>query len=201
MPKRFEMLDPESFSAVLLDYVKGRLSSEEARAVDLYIAGSQEAAAELAYYQGLARAAHDDTNETVFNELGWARLERALPPQHSPRDAGRGNQSIWSYAAAALGLCVVVQGALLIERQNTPPEEAYVTATAEGTGYDVVVAFSPSATEAEISMLLNRVEGEMSAGPSALGLYVVRFETAAARNTGLVALDDATGIVESASEL
>lgn len=76
--------------------------------------------------------------------------------------------------AAALVLSqAVIIGALL----NTPAPDALTPMSGSGPlagGHMLQITFKPLATEGEIRALLSGVQGEIVAGPGALGVYTVR---------------------------
>lgn len=202
MPNAFETLSDEAKSIQLLDYVKGRLSDEEKAAIDAAIIDDHALAEELTYYQALSNASVPaDTPQD--HDLAWARLSKALdqtsPAQNAPK-AANDNTVLWRAATLALGLIVAVQGGFLMSSDPSEGDNggAYIPAS-EQAALIVKVMFSGSATSEDISTLLTDLDAEIVSGPSAIGLYDIRFETEAAQKAGLEALNTATGIVDVAT--
>ena len=204
MPTSFEHMTDEAASQMLLAYAQNRLNKDDRAKVDAEIATNVTLAEELAYYQGLAKAAAAQKSEASPNELGWARLTKAIDAEQNRVDdapaAANDNTGFWRKACAALGLIAVVQGAFLGAAYFSPSHEesVYETATASTVAFESKVIFAPNATEADITMLLREVDGEIVNGPSALGAYTVRFNSGDERTAGLERFSNAANIVESA---
>ncbi|MCW5623418.1 MAG: hypothetical protein KIT73_01710 [Burkholderiales bacterium] len=76
-------------------------------------------------------------------------------------------------ASLVLGQAIVI-GVLLGERDEGFRPLSGPTATA---GDRIQIRFQPEATEAQIRTLLLDIDGDIVAGPGALGLYTIRVET------------------------
>ena len=126
-------------------------------------------------------------------------LSNAITAEQAPV-AANDNSRIWKYAAAALAIVAALQTAVLIQPSTQAPAEIYVTASANDANTPAVnVIFQPSAPAEALTRVLKQVDGEIIAGPSAIGLYTVAFETETARDDALAALEAETGLVESVS--
>ena len=203
MSKPFESLSDEAKSARLLDFVQGRLSAQEEDAIEAAIAGDEKLIEELAYYRGLSNAA-EPASAPADHEFGWARLSKAIAedtasaPEQMP--AANDNGRVWKIATLAFGLIALVQAGFLFNTPAiAPTDDPIYVPVAETQKLEVRIIFADDATSADISALLNQVEGEIVAGPSAIGLYDVRFDSEASKASGLKALRRADSIVDSAT--
>ena len=203
MSTLFENLSDEAKSARLLDYVQGRLTAHEQGEIDVAIAGDEKLADELAYYRGLSNAA-EPAPVPAGQEFGWARLAKSIDEDgvNSAKEShiANDNHQVWRSVAMALGLIAIVQAGFLFSGPSIPNsnEPIYVPVT-ETAQFDVRVIFSPPATSADITALLNQIDGEIVAGPSAIGLYDIRFDSESSRDDGLAELRGAETIVENAT--
>ena len=203
MSGSFENLTEEEISQLLLDCAKGRLSEDEARNVQTKAAATPSHAEELALYEGLAKAGEDFNQVQPPGEMGWARLSRAIETERQneikSQYLGQTSQPLWRYATFALGFVVLAQAAMWFSLPTSSDEPTYVTVTETVDSFDAQVIFNPDAVEIDIRELLRSVDGEIVMGPSALGIYTVRFVDEDARLASLKTLKAAPEIVESAS--
>lgn len=152
-------------------YVNGTVSEEQQRAIETYLADHPEARSEVEWLQALRRGMRELPQENAPGELGWQRLRRSLPDQG--RSGTSRTASWWKPAMAAAALIIVVQAALLAGLR--PKEDGFQPLSGpRATGHIVQVQFQPTATEAQIRELLQRVDGRLVDGPSAIGLYRLR---------------------------
>lgn len=209
MPDYFNNLSNDEMSQILLDYARNRLPADKHAEVKKIAKTNPAWAEEIAFYQGLTSAVQEKQHTADPDELGWARLSMAidddltqadLPAANISSQAANDNFSIWKIATCALALLAIVQGALLTRNVTTPiqDDDIYVTVTDQSHKYDSKIIFLPDAREDNIRKLLRSVEGDIISGPSALGVYVVRFSSEKHKTQGLQVLEKATNIVESA---
>ena len=200
-------LSDQAISELLLDYVQGTASEEAKAAIDARLKSDPKLADELAYYKGLQQAVAPTKQTTTPDELGWKRLANAIHQEQLPvadkvagKVAANDNAPFWKYAAAALAVVAALQTAFLFQSPQSGEEPTYVTASAsDETQYGLNIIFQPTATADELTDTLKNVGGEIVAGPSALGLYTVAFDTEAARDAAQDALARETDIIESVS--
>ena len=197
-------LSEQELSELLLDHVQGRTTSDEGMAIEAAVKDSPKLAEELAYYRGLSGAVKGAGSDNPVDELGWARLSKAIAaePQigSAENKAANDNQPFWKYAAAALAIVAAVQTAFLVQGPADIDDPVYVTASAEsGSEFALNIMFQPDASVQQITERLKSVDGEIFEGPSAIGLYAIRFETEAARDAALAALQDDSAIIDSVS--
>lgn len=190
-------LTNDALNELVLDYARGTASDEAVAAIEARLPTDPVLADEIAYYKGLHRAVAPLKQETASNDIGWRRLSKAIAEDAAPI-AANDNNRIWKYAAAALAMVVALQTTFLVQSPADDTTETFVTASADDAGiYGLRVIFSDDTTAAELTRVLKSVDGEIVAGPSALGLYTVAFDNDDLRDAALVALEAETDIVES----
>ena len=194
------MADQTETDETLIAYLRGRLDETEAARVAAAAAAAPEMAADLALMRGVVGALDAEAAEAAPGALGWARLSRTLdaePVAAAPASAEvkAPRRPIWQLAAVAAAAVVVWQVAAVPLMR--PSSEGYAPVSEAADGTMLAVAFMPTATEAEIRTLIQRVGAQVTAGPSAIGLWTLAFRDAAGRDAGLAKLK-ATSIVESA---
>ncbi len=203
MSGSFENLTDDEISQLLLDCAKGRLSEDETRRVQTAAAANPTLAEELALYEGLAKAGENPDHLQSPGELGWARLSRAIETERQAEIkstyVGKTTEPFWRYATYALGLVVMAQAAMWFTSSNVTDAPTYVTVTETADNFDAQIMFNPDAVEIDIRELLRSVDGEIVMGPSAIGIYTIRFDDEDARRSSLDTLKAATNIVESAN--
>ena len=192
-------LSDQALNELLLDYARGTASEDAKAAIEARAESDPKIAEEIAYLRGLQNAVSPLKQDTAPDELGWKRLSNAINAERAPV-AANDNAPFWKYAAAALAVVAALQTAFLFQSPQTSEEPTYVTASASDENvFGLNVIFQPSATADELTSALKNVNGEIIAGPSALGLYTVAFDDEAARDAALTALTRETDIVESVS--
>ena len=188
--------DPDAVAdEVLVAFVRGRLPEAEAARIAALAAERPALAAEIALARGIADDVDAEAAGPGPGALGWARLARALDTEvHPARPPAR--RPSWQMAAAAAAAVLVWQ---VVAVPLLPgPEPRYLPASAgSAAGAEIVVAFVPGATEAELRELVRAVGAEVVGGPSAVGLWRLGFPDADARDAALPRLA-ADPIVESA---
>lgn len=204
----------ERISQDLLDYAKGRLSAQERVDVEALVAGNPAQQEELAFYQSLYSAFEGDRNgtQTGPDEMGWMRLSKAIAAEESPvgqtaipqeghKPAANSNQSYWRIAAMIAGVVALGQSIMLVNigLDNQSNKPLYVSVAETEHAFDAKVIFRAEAVEADISALLKASNGDIVQGPSALGVYTVRFLDDEALKTGLESFIEASNVVESAT--
>ncbi len=180
------------------DYLAGRLSSEEAKRLEAEAELNQTLASELALGGAMRRALADLADETSPGDLGWARLARAMDVERLTA-ARNDRPPLWRYAAIALGMLALGQPIALTSSIGGRQDAYIPVSDARADQTLAALTFSPAATEAEIRALLQEVDAEIVAGPSALGVYRLRFNDAAARTAAIARFAAEPGIVEMAA--
>lgn len=187
----------ETVSELLPDYVRGTLSDADRARVDAAVAADQALAAELATFQGVSAALKADAGPVTGREIGWARLSRAVDAHE--RATAPGVITRWQVAAAVFAVLAIGQAAWIVGTGPRDEGARFTTAGEAAEAWTLQVMFAPTATEADIRALLDATGGQIVAGPSAIGLYRVRFESEAAMQSALEALSTAPDVVEGAA--
>ena len=171
---------------VLVGYVRGRLPEAEAARIAGLAVEHPEVAGRIALARGLAADVDAEAAAPVPGELGWQRIARALDAEARPRPARR---PLWQLAAAAAAAVLVWQVTTLTLTRGPEPGYAPVSER-PAAGPELLVAFSPALSEADLRALLRSVAAEVVGGPSAVGLWRLGFADAAARDAALARLAD-----------
>jgi anti-sigma-K factor RskA len=181
--------DIDEIDALLPWYAAGALSAAERAKVEAALGERPELRASLAVIE-------EDRDETVaLNEaLGapgpdvWARVLAGV--QATPRKPGfleplatwfgPGEARLWplALAGAAAALVILLQAgaivALLPSTHKAAGEFGVATTAIASQGADVLVAFSPQATIADVSAFLRENGATVVSGPKPGGLYELR---------------------------
>jgi len=169
-------------------YVNGTLSAEERRQVEAYLERSGHARDEVDLLRALRQQVKDDAVENSPGELGLQRLKREIKqteqgPAASDRLAGRTITvaSFWRPLAVAACLVVMVQAGVMVGLGDFGGDTVTVGIASGTTGLiepQLQVTFAPDATEADIRELLQSAGASIADGPTALGIYKLRLDTA-----------------------
>ena len=201
MPELFEKLSAEEKSIHILDYVKGRASEEIGQQILENAKTDTQIAEELAYYQGLEASLNHDNNATNADEIGWARLNRALDNEQSVNipEAANDNVSVWRYATVALAMLFVGQSVFTYGnwQQSADSSEQYLPVSEQAGVFVLQVTFASDATEHDIRTLIRAAGGEFSAGPSSLGVYELSFSSEQQLRDALLSFRQTNDVVES----
>lgn len=203
-PNPLSDLSENELSSLLLDLARDRLPPAQARQVEDYAATRADLSDELACYRGLSNAHTDIERPQVNNELGWARLNKAIDQDEQASVAPAPVQSdqarispLWRYAAVLLG--VAFMGQNLLQFQQGPADRdgsRYVTVSEEPESFEIKLIFQPTSTESAIRQVLRENAGEIVAGPSALGLYTIQFKTNMQKTRALEMFSNRPDIIE-----
>jgi len=201
-------MTPEEISELLLAYSKGRLDEAGMANVQRAVADSDDIAAELALYEGLARAgAVEDYTDSAPGEMGWARLAKSIDEYETtaqlPVAANDNSGRFWRYATFALGFIVLGQVGFQFmgAGQNSVNDKPFVPVTEPVAAFASQVVFQPNASETVIRDLLLASNAQIVSGPSSIGIYEISFENEDGLNAGLERFKQAPDIIESATRL
>ena len=203
-----ERHDEASLRALLPWMAAGKLSGAEREQVQTWLDASPEARAELAWWQAVGRDLRAHSAEqmaTHEGDVGLARFQQALaqlPERSTPSLPTGGRLQRWlqwwrvNWQSPALAACllVIVTQSVMWQRPVSAPAALEALSGAQTTSAgSFLVAFEPTASEADIRALMRTVQAEIVGGPSALGLYriQVRGDVGAARQQ----LEQARGVV------
>lgn len=168
-------------------YVNGTLDVETRRAIDRELAQSPSLRGEVVWLRLVRSQVREQTQIELDTRSDSAGLDTLMALVHAERSgkvsplptrmsrwaAGVRNMPFsMSIAAAVVLTQAVIIGALL-----DPPAQDTLRTLSGGmtaSGQLLQITFKPQATESQIRTLLASVQGEIVAGPGALGVYAVR---------------------------
>lgn len=181
------MTNTNALHALLPWYVNGTLDVQTRRAVDRELAQSPSLRSELVWLKLVRSQIREQTQAEVSARSESAGLDTLMALVHGEQSgkvlplklrvdrwvAGvrRMPMSMGIAAAVVLTQAVII-GALL----DPPAQDPLRTLSGgEAAGGQLLqITFKPQATEAQIRSLLASIQGEIVAGPGALGVYAVR---------------------------
>jgi len=190
--------DLDEIRSLLPWYAAGTLDAGETAAVETALAGSEELRAELRELRALQdvvlapRAAEPSFRPSLIAGA-WQRIDAyereqrpARPVQLQPL---AGLRRLWAefsspaqwVLAAQFTVILALGGALAISMSRGPAAGSEFStlaggATATAGGPRLTVAFQPSATEADLRSLLERLDAQVVAGPTAEQMYTLQLK-------------------------
>ncbi|MEM1396732.1 MAG: hypothetical protein AAGH38_04710 [Pseudomonadota bacterium] len=165
------MMQDEDDTKRLADLLAGRLSAEEAAEFQERLARDPDADAWARLADGIKAA--EAEGEPSPGEYGWARLSRSIDADQRPTAPARAWRiPAWQAAAAVVLGIGLWQAAIVPVLSPDDAAPSYTTASGDVEGV-IRVAFVPTATEAELRVLLRDAGAQIVSGPSAIGLYTV----------------------------
>jgi anti-sigma factor RsiW len=183
--------DRDEISALLVFLANGTLTGEGKARVEVAVAADPGLQAELDTLRAIRATMQDEALPQSPGAFGQARLLRDIA-----REANATPRTwLWQGAAAAAVALLVVQTAL-VWRDDGLRLAGGETEVASGPV--LTVAFSGTATEADIRALLLELDLSIVSGPSAIGLYRLAAKDEAARAAALQRLGAVPDIVDSA---
>ncbi|MGR3813029.1 MAG: hypothetical protein ACU0AU_02960 [Cognatishimia activa] len=188
-------LPRDEIEALLPFYVNGTLEGEELAAVEAAIANDEVLSADVATLRAIRTTMQEADTGFSPGEMGLARLMRDVESepvqlQHAPR--GR----IWQVAAAVLLAVVIGQGALMLGQSGSGPGYEL----AGGVSADLIITVVPNATEEQLRNALLDAGVEITAGPSALGLYELSVLDGVTLEEAIGSLAAATGVIDTVEQ-
>ncbi len=204
MSESFVNLSEEARSEKLLGYVKGRISDDARAEIDAACQTNPVIANELAYYQALNTATKEAPRVDVSRkDADWERLSQSLKQNTTAfniPEAANDNTRFWRSAAAALAIMLFGSASFNAGIWDQAGDEPrYIPVSETSSDLLLKVSFHAATTEADIRELLLSIDGDIVRGPSALGLYDIRFNTAEARDKAIATLQVSEEIVETVS--
>ncbi|MEM9385602.1 MAG: hypothetical protein AAGA68_11120 [Pseudomonadota bacterium] len=194
--------EQDTLIALIPEFVNEQLGKEDRQRVQQAAARDPHVAAQIEVFRRIRHAVRESGDADTADELGWRRLQRALPPREAlPTETTeqRPSSPLWRAAAAVLAAVVLGQAIML----SNATGERYVTAgettAVESASFTLQLAFQADVSEQALRALLLDAQGQIVAGPSALGLYEVQFADGAARDAALVLFRDRADLVASAT--
>jgi anti-sigma factor RsiW len=173
----------------LLAHLRGTAAPETSARIDAAAEADPAFRAELAVARGLKDALASATEGPDQRPFGWKRLEAEIGAQERTAVAPPQRTALWRIAALFLGAVVLGQSAYIALGPGVGDAPLYQTVSEEAPDFGLAVAFTPNAQIAVIETLLRDSGARIVDGPSALGLYRLAFEDAAALDAARSALN------------
>ncbi|MEO0785961.1 MAG: hypothetical protein AAFY10_09705 [Pseudomonadota bacterium] len=186
----------------LVAFVTGDLPDTMQREIETACETDTDLAAEIAVMRGVIEAQAARALEVPATEFGWARLSKAIDRSSSeaakPQSSQQPRFALWQVAASAVAAVAIWQALAVPLLTRTDDTGAGYVPVSEATLDDTRarILFKGGTGEAEMRALLRDVDATIIAGPSAIGFYTVVFESAEARTSALVQLEDPESAVE-----
>lgn len=186
---------------LVIGFVQGRLSEQERKEFETAMAQDASLAAEVATVAGVNAALSSEKPDEIARARGWKRLSSAIDAEQTTQKKPKYRLPVEFLRVAAVAAIAVflweTVPPLLIDR-DTPAGYAPVSQQTSG-GPALQIIFAGDAPLGAISELLRDVGGEISDGPSAIGLYRVSFTDEAARDTALTVLSARNDLIVTAT--
>ena len=207
--------DPHEAATLLLPwYANGTLSPEETRQVEAHLGQCPHCRAELEQYRILGEQVREQPEWTWQPPSGhferlMADIDRldtlAVPVRAKPSPWQRLMDWLretpqpmrWTLAAESLALAMLVLVVWLPGRPVVEPgfeTLSSVTTSTRPTGPRLRVGFDPTLRIADLQSLLQVLNGQIVAGPSALGIYTIALD---AKESPEAALDHALTVLRA----
>jgi hypothetical protein len=188
----------------IVAFLSDRMSAEEAASLRAQALRDQALAAELALADGLLAAERGDPDRPPPSDTVWKRISGAIEADRTegPRRASPAPMAFAQMAAAAAFAVAVWHFAVipLLDRPQTGADQ-YQPASADHTPFTAKATFHPTAQEAAIRAALLKANANIVAGPSAIGVYDLRFDGADAQASGVASLRAEADVVETVEAL
>ena len=177
----------DEISLLIPAYLRGELSADDAKRVEHMAQENPEIQADLDFQRQLRTTLQSGRSTQPADDLGWARLSKAmdadaavtLPPvPNAANDVRPQRSKFWMGATAALALLAVGQFGIIAKSQSQDKDKAKYTLVSDSTaGTQAQIAPLAEMRVSDLSDALKSVDGQIVSGPSALGLYVIKFES------------------------
>jgi anti-sigma factor RsiW len=175
----------EEIRAYLPWYVNGTLDKGMAQTIESAVAASPALKKEVEWLQSLESKVKQDTEfRDIPENIGFEKFKALIDNEQSGKVtsiSSRWQQWQRPLMAIAATLVVVQMGVIGMLLQS--PQTGTSLTTLSGStitinkGVLFQVTFAASATEHDIRHALNKVQGEIVAGPGAMGIYTILINT------------------------
>lgn len=160
-------------------YLNDQLDVVDSQEVKTAIENDEQLQQELTLLQMIKYQVQGEQMSSPGN-MGWSRLKRDIEAaesrsrQQSSSRTSSANRW-WKTATIAASLALVVQTGVLIQHQSAPPDNYRPLSTSQ-LETTVSVKFDSGVSESQLRQLLVELQGNIVEGPSAQGIYQIRFE-------------------------
>ncbi len=188
-------------------YLRGELSPADAQRIEALAAENPEIAADIEFQKRLMSAVKENTANAPVDELGWARLSKAMNAENAVTDvkvkALNDNTAkplkFWRIAAAALAVISLGQAGVIASKSSHQDNDARYVTVSDDSYVGVDVTFMDEASYMHVTELMQSVRSEFVSGPDTEGYYKVKFESKNACLKALEAFNSASKVVEAVS--
>lgn len=173
--------------ALLPWYVNGTLEPTARRELEQQLEQSPALRSEIAWLRRVRSQVQESARAELQQRSPDAGLDTLMALVHAEQSGKvtplRKRMGHWMAATRRLPLsmgiaaAVVLSQAVIIRALLDKPAPDHLGTLSGGTvasGQTLQITFNPAATESQIRALLSSVQGEIVAGPGALGVYAVR---------------------------
>jgi len=169
----------EEMIELLPPYLNDQLSDAQKALVRQAVNENQSLQQELIFLKSIKDSIKSEEIRPP-GDWGWSRLRRDILAEESkpghidPVKTEHNKPSWWRRVAIAASIVCVVQSGYMIQQDSTPSETYHMLSTValENT---VKVQFMAGVSERDIRALLINLQGNIVKGPSAVGIYHIRF--------------------------
>ena len=196
------MTHEEEMSLLIPRYINGSLPAGERATLEAYMDKNPDFRTEVEFQRNLM-AARPTAEETIVDELGWARLSRSIDQldedQHNvediaPLQSASPFKHMWKIAAVALACLSIAQAAYI---NTSTPAEYQLASEASLSATHLQIGFAPDITLEDISSFLTDHKAQIVAGPGNLGIYTLSFPDIQHCETAMVTLNSKEQFVET----
>ena len=187
-------------------YLRGELSLSDANEIESLAESDPSFAAEIEFQRSVSNALKSEPSDFTPGDMGWARLSKDMnAPERNLRDIDNQKASpsnFWKYAAACFAVAAVGQAGVLanLAVKGKNDDARYLPVSqAVNTSHISTVGTVNTARHDNFTQLLIETKGQIIKGPSALGLYQVKFETRSECRAAVLIFETRTNIIETAS--
>lgn len=183
-------------SLELSSYLSDRMPQEARRAFEARMEADAALAAEVAMLRAargvaaadvVAASASETEREAEWRKIS-ARLDRPAPQARAANDNRAGWLPKLAQAAAIAAVSVFLWEFAAAPAFRDADAPRYEPVSERASGEELQAIFAETATAADIAALLRRTGGEIVGGPSALGVFRVAYDDAAARDAAIAVL-------------
>lgn len=171
-------------------FVHGALPDQDKADLEAELAENADLRAELALVRAVNTTLRDQGPPEGVRAQGWDRLAQSIDAEPSAVPANDNRRysllQVAGVAAAAVLAWQFVAAPILFDAQ----EPLFTTASVQGDGPTLRVAFETGADMSAITMLLRDAGGALVDGPSAIGLYTVGFPDSESRDAAQTLFDE-----------
>lgn len=189
------MTREETFSLLVLPFLRGELTPSEKAEFESYLAENPSFETEVEFQRNLMAARPESAGETR-TEFGWARLSRDIDTLESnnilaeAENPKRSDSSriggFWRVAAVCLACLSLGQAAFITSSKTS--ENYQLASENVNSGITLQIGFLADTELSDISGFLIEHDSQIISGPSKLGIYTLSFSNRETCETAIEAV-------------